>query len=120
MHRAGASLHYSDHLIFSPRVPFFRLRGRADLLERPFLASVITAPAPNSGPLLRRDPGAGPAIAQTFRRRWGNALAVAEATGHRTLVLGAWGCGAFGGDPAVSADAVAGWRGRASGARSTR
>lgn len=107
VNRRQKSLLYTDHLIYSPRVVFFRTRGRGDLLEVPFLASVITAPAPNTGPLLRKDPSAGPAIAEAFRRRWRNVLLVAAHRGHRTLVLGAWGCGAFGGDPAVAADAAA-------------
>ena len=109
VNRRQSSLLYTDHLIYSPDVPFFRVRGRGELLERPFLASVITAPAPNTGPLLQRDPDAGPAIRETFRRRWAIVLAVAEARGHRNVLLGAWGCGAFGGDPSVAADTVAEW-----------
>jgi uncharacterized protein (TIGR02452 family) len=73
-------------------------------MERPFRAAVITAPAPHSGPILREDPDAGPAIAETFRRRWGHVLAIARDRGHRTVILGAWGCGAFEGDPTVVAE----------------
>ncbi len=105
--RATRSLLYTDHAILSPSVPFFRTRGRGELLEAPFNATVITAPAPNGGPLLRDDPSAGPSIRETFRRRWANVLAIAEAHAHRTLVLGAWGCGAFGNDPVVSAATLA-------------
>jgi len=36
-------------------------------------------------------------------------LAVAAAHRHRRLVLGAWGCGVFGNDPAAVADAFAQW-----------
>src|SRR5579859_1522373 len=42
-------------------------------------------------------------------------LAVAAAHGHRTLVLGAWGCGVFRNDPAVVAAAFAALLARASG-----
>ena len=57
--RAQSSLLYTDHMIHSPRVPWFRTRGR-DAPDRVCLASVITAPAPNAGEVLARDPGAGP------------------------------------------------------------
>jgi uncharacterized protein (TIGR02452 family) len=36
-------------------------------------------------------------------------LATAEQHGHRVLVLGAWGCGAFGNDATLVADAFAAW-----------
>ena len=101
--RAQESLLYTDHMIYSPRVPWFRVKGRGELLEAPYVASVLTAPAPNGGPLLARDPDAGPSILATFRRRWGHVLSLAARHRHRVLVLGAWGCGAFGNDPRDSA-----------------
>lgn len=96
--RAFDSLLYTDHMIYSPRVPWFRAGGKA-LLEQPFPASVITAPAPNAGEVLRRDPKAGPDIERSLRRRAGLVLAVARDRGHRNLLLGAWGCGVFRNDP---------------------
>ncbi|MCB9549313.1 MAG: TIGR02452 family protein [Myxococcales bacterium] len=108
VNRAGASLLYSDHVIWSPAVPFFRTRAR-ELLEAPFFASVITAPAPNAGEALRRDPAAGPAIEACYRHRAGLVLAVAQAQAARRLVLGAWGCGVFRNDPAMAADAFGVW-----------
>jgi len=105
--RRHDSLLYTDYLIFSPAVPFFRVRSRRAFLEDVVLVDVITAPAPNAGPLLRQDPAAGPAIAATFARRWRNVLAVAAERGVERLVLGAWGCGAFGNDPAVASAAFA-------------
>ncbi|MEM6925590.1 MAG: TIGR02452 family protein [Myxococcota bacterium] len=109
--RETRSLLYTDHVIYSPRVPFFRERNRR-LLETPFLASVITAPAPNAGQVLRRDPTAGPEIEATLRRRAGQVLAVARDRGHRRVLLGAWGCGVFRNDPEVVADAFGAWLGR--------
>ncbi|TNF32068.1 MAG: TIGR02452 family protein, partial [Deltaproteobacteria bacterium] len=41
--------------------------------------------------------------------RAGHILGLARAMGHRTLVLGAWGCGAFGNAPADAAEAFAAW-----------
>ena len=105
--RAQSSLLYTDHMIYSPRVPFFRVRGNGELLEEPFRVSVITAPAPNAGPLLERDPGAGPSIEATFERRWRDVLSIAFQEGHRNVLLGAWGCGAFRNDPDVAAETVA-------------
>jgi uncharacterized protein (TIGR02452 family) len=108
VNRAQASLLYSDHLIYAPKVPWFRTRSR-DLLDEYFLASVITAPAPNAGQLYRRDPNAGPEIERVLRRRAGYVLAIAADQGHRSLLLGAWGCGVFQNDPAMVADAFGQW-----------
>jgi uncharacterized protein (TIGR02452 family) len=104
--RAWPDLLYSDHVIYSPRVPFFR-DDALELLEVPFLASVITAPAPNAGEELRRDPGAGARIEAALRRRAHRVLAIATNQGHSVLVLGAWGCGVFRNDPRLVADAFA-------------
>lgn len=92
--RAETTLLYTDHLVYSPRVPFFRLKNR-DLLPEPYLASVITAPAPNAGQALRRDPGIAPRLHEALRRRAAYVLALAAEKGHETLLLGAWGCGVF-------------------------
>lgn len=105
--RGQASLLYTDHIIYSPKVTFFRTAGSGDLLEEPFVAGVITAPAPNSGPLLRLDPRAKPAIRETFARRWRYVLEVAALRGHDAVVLGAWGCGCFGGDPVIASATLA-------------
>ncbi len=102
--RAQRSALYTDHAIYSPRVPWFRVRGRGELLEAPFLASVVTAPAPNASAL---SSDAAPAIREAFRRRWGYVLRIAAANDERTLVLGAWGCGAFRNDPEVAAETLA-------------
>ncbi len=106
--RARRSLLYSDHTIHSPAVPFFREHSR-HLLEHPFRASIITAPAPNAGQHLRRHPGDEAGVEAALRRRAGKVLAVAEHRGHRDLVLGAWGCGVFRNDPVQVADAFGAW-----------
>jgi uncharacterized protein (TIGR02452 family) len=106
--RAMSSLLYSDHIIYSPDVPFFRDDELA-LLERPFALSILTAPAPNAGEELRRDPGAGPALSRALEARAGKLLAVAARHGHRCLVLGAWGCGVFRNDPREVAEVFARW-----------
>ncbi len=102
--RVQKSLLYTDHVIYSPAVPWFRTRS-TNLLDHVFLASVITAPAPNAGEVLRRDGGAAWRIENCLRRRAGMVLTVARELGHRNLLLGAWGCGVFRNDPALVADA---------------
>lgn len=101
--RECGTMLYTDHIIYSPAVPFFR-DDRNDLLEQPYACSVITAPAPNAGEELRRRPDARPEITRTLLRRTAMVLEVAAANGERNLVLGAWGCGVFRNDP----DEVAG------------
>lgn len=101
--RHQTSLLYTDHVIFSPSVPFFKASGTGELLADVFCVSVITAPAPNSGPFLRQYPRAVTELRQTFQRRWRNVLRIARDQGISRLLLGAWGCGAFGGDPQMAA-----------------
>lgn len=108
IHRITGSALYSDRMIYSPRVPFFRVRSET-LLDHVYEASVITAAAPNATQLRRADPPGGPDLEAVFRRRTGKLLALAEARGHRALVLGAWGCGVFGNDPEMAADSFARW-----------
>lgn len=73
------------------------------------IASVITAPAPNAGQVLRRDSNALPDIEKALRQRVGYVLAVARDNGHRSLLLGAWGCGVFRNDASMVADAFGQW-----------
>lgn len=102
--RAHRSALYLDLALFSPHVPFFRADDGA-WLDRPVLASVITCAAPNAG-ALRQHGTLDPAVLEaTLRRRAGLVLAIAAHHGIERLVLGAWGAGVFGNDPALVADA---------------
>jgi uncharacterized protein (TIGR02452 family) len=107
-HRASDSMLYSDHLIYSPAVPFFR-GDDGGLLEEPFRVAVLTSAAPNAGEALRRDPRAHGAIRDALVQRARVVLDVAAHHGHRVLVLGAWGCGVFRNDPRVVAEAFGAW-----------
>jgi len=98
--RAHQSAIYLDLVIYSPLVPFFRDDSGA-LLERPILASVITAPAPNAAAVMQNEPHHATTIESALKRRAGLILQVAQAHNIKCLVLGAWGCGVFRNDPKV-------------------
>lgn len=97
---------YTDHMIYSPAVPFFR-DDRLHLLEESFELSVLTAPAPNAGEHLRRNEGDHASVERALEARAAMVLAAARHHAHRILVLGAWGCGVFRNDPAFVADVFA-------------
>ncbi|MBF9134361.1 TIGR02452 family protein [Plantactinospora sp. S1510] len=105
-HRTEPYLGYSDRVIYSPAVPVFRDDGGA-ALAAPYPTSFLTSAAPNRSAMLRNQPEHLAEIPAILRRRAARVLAVAAAHGHRTLVLGAWGCGVFGNEPATVADAFA-------------
>lgn len=96
---------YTDHAIFSPRVPVFR-HGDGELLERPYMASFITMPAVNAGAIERGSPDMA-RVAAVMEHRINCVLALAAAMEQRALVLGAWGCGVFQNDPDVIASLFA-------------
>jgi uncharacterized protein (TIGR02452 family) len=101
--RGGPKDVYTDHAIYSPGVPVFRADDGA-LLDEPYLVSVLTMPAPNVRAMRQNGRVDEALAADTMARRIGHVLAFAAARGHRTLVLGAWGCGAFGNDAETVAD----------------
>lgn len=91
---------YTDNVIYSPNVPFFR-DVHLLFLEEPFTLSVITAPAPNVRAMTEPDEEI---IYKTIRNRAQKVLEIAAKHGHKNIVLGAWGCGAFGNDPNMVAN----------------
>lgn len=96
---------YSDHLIYSPGVPVFR-DDAGRLLEEPYRVAFLTSPAPNRRAI--GDLRTVEEIGRVLRGRAAKVLAAARHHGHRRLVLGAWGCGVFGNDPAQVAETFAG------------
>jgi uncharacterized protein (TIGR02452 family) len=104
--RRERSLLYSDHMIYSPDVPVFR-DDAGRLLESPYLASFITAPAVNAGAVKQNEPNSVKLIQPTMATRLQKLLWVATEHQHKTLVLGAWGCGVFQNSPTMVASLFA-------------
>ncbi|RMF58961.1 MAG: TIGR02452 family protein, partial [Calditrichaeota bacterium] len=91
-HRKRPQPDSTDWAILSPDVPVFRTDDGTPL-EEPWLLSFITCAAPYA-------PTVGqPRSGDLLQRRIHRVLAIARAYGYAALVLGAWGCGAFGNDP---------------------
>lgn len=86
----------SDWTILSPGVPVFRTEdGRP--LDAPWTLDVATCAAPYAPRI--GQPRSGDLLEARIHRL----LAVARAGGWTSLVLGAWGCGAFANDPVRTA-----------------
>ncbi|AOP48323.1 TIGR02452 family protein [Streptomyces lydicus] len=105
-HRADPSPFYSDRVILSPGVPVFR-DDRGVLLDEPYEAGFLTSAAPNAGVIARQRPAEAGRVPAALAARAERVLEVAAASGHRQLVLGAWGCGVFRNEPAEVAGAFA-------------
>jgi uncharacterized protein (TIGR02452 family) len=87
----------SDYMIYSPDVPFFR-EDSGELMEQPFLVSVITASAVQASKCAGR-PELEQQIRETMKKRIRKIIHLAILHGHRILSIGAFGCGSFGNDP---------------------
>lgn len=95
-HRGRPEPDSSDWMILSPQVPVFR-DDTGLALEQPWLLDFLSAAAPYAPKV--GQPRSGELLQQRIHR----ALAVSASHGYQTLVLGAWGCGSFGNDPARTA-----------------
>lgn len=100
--RAYDSVLYLDLAIWSPHVPFFR-DDDGGWLDAPVACSVITSAAPNAGALRAQGRFDADAIKAALRRRAELVLSIARDHSVDRLILGAWGAGVFGNDPAMVA-----------------
>jgi putative RNA 2'-phosphotransferase len=97
--KAFGSALYQDTIVWSPKVPFFR-DDNGGWFDAPVLASVITAAAPNVSALKEARKYDPEDVAVVLKNRSELVLAIAAHFAIDRLVLGAWGAGVFGNDPA--------------------
>lgn len=84
----------SDWMIYSPRVPVFR-NDEASFLIEPYYVTFLTSPAVCVRGLTQAELDNPDLIYSVNRERMRKFLWLANQKGHQTLILGAWGCGAF-------------------------
>ncbi len=101
-HRKQGNLLYSDNMIYSPKVPVIR-NDDGNLLDEPYLVSFITACAVNKGAVKSNQAHRLNDVLPTMQARINKMLALAAHHHHKTLVLGAWGCGVFQNEPTTIA-----------------
>ena len=92
---------FTDAAILSEHVEVFR-DATGHYLDVPYEVAVLTMAAPYH-PELRADEVER--LPRTFEQRILGLLYLAACSGYTRLVLGAWGCGAFGNDPQMVAEA---------------
>lgn len=96
--RRGKSCLYSDWMIYSPKVPVFR-NDDGSLIQTPYLVSFLTSPAVNAGVVKKQESDKVHLIEPMNKERTRKFLWIANRENHKTLILGAWGCGVFQNDP---------------------
>ena len=89
---------YSDYMIFSPDVLFFK-DDQDNLLETPYKMDVLTSPAVNIGAMKQNRPQEQALAREVMMARLDKILSIFVVHGVENLVLGAWGCGVFQNDP---------------------
>ncbi|KAA6335090.1 hypothetical protein EZS27_016651 [termite gut metagenome] len=85
---------YSDYMIYSPDVVFFK-NDDDELLPHPFVMDILTSPAVNIGAMKQNKPQELLLARQTMLNRIDKLLSVFVLQNVENLILGAWGCGVF-------------------------
>jgi len=90
---------YSDRMIYSPAVCFFK-DDNDNLLPEAYCMDIVTSPAVNIGAMYQnRKTEEIPLVKETMLRRIDKILALFYTNGVKHLILGAWGCGVFRNNP---------------------
>lgn len=89
------SRNYTDHIIYSPKVPVIK-DDSGKPLDLPYCVNFISSPAPNA---TAGDRKSTEFLESIFTQRATRILTIAAGNGNTKLVLGAWGCGVFGNEP---------------------
>jgi uncharacterized protein (TIGR02452 family) len=96
-HQSHLDPFYSDYVIYSPEVVIIR-DDDGNLLDMPYKSSIITSPAVHANGVRHYKPEQEKEIEGVMWKRILKVLAAAVEHKHNAIVLGAWGCGAFGND----------------------
>jgi uncharacterized protein (TIGR02452 family) len=102
-HRNQKDFLYSDHMIWSPRVPVFKDEN-GNVTDEVLCVGIVTSAAVNAGELHRINSPKIGMIEEVMRVRIEKLLALCAEKKHPVLILGAWGCGVFRNDPEMIAD----------------
>lgn len=95
---------YKNYAIYSRDVMVIK-DYNGNWLEDPYNVSVLTSAAPNMN-LIRKltSQTVNPEVEEAFYDRIDQVLKIMHHCDHKNIVLGAWGCGAFGNDPWLVSD----------------
>lgn len=97
-HRNNEDAMYTDRIIWSPKVPFFR--DHKYQFCRPYAVNILTCAAPNAGAMENKNENR---LREVLTKRASDILTVLYQKNCTTLILGAWGCGVFANDPQMVA-----------------
>lgn len=90
---------YSDRMIYSPVVSFFK-DDENHLLPKPYNMDIVTSPAVNIGAMHQNNKfDEVPLVEKVMMNRIDKILGLFYANGVNNLILGAWGCGVFRNEP---------------------
>lgn len=97
--RARRTYLYSDRMIYSPSVVFFK-DDSDHLLAKPYCMDVLTSPAVNVGAMIQNNrPDELLLSEKTMMDRIDKILTLFYVKRVQNLILGAWGCGVFRNNP---------------------
>lgn len=95
--RSCKTLLYSDYMIYSPNVVFFK-NDADELLETPYTMDILTSPSVNIG-AMKQNSNELFLAEETMLSRIDKILSVFLMQKVENIILGAWGCGVFQNDP---------------------